>query len=303
MTARALTGNHFNGIRMPFFRDEGPAQDIGHAEHYAGWIGGVGVNVQYGPVESRGEWVPEDVSAFHGCIDGPMTVWTSVSLDSAGIATPTSFSAECGLGRDFFTFDYGTVMGDEGSALKYHRFWWGMGAVDGARNPRWPEEPRISDVLFGADATNDFGPTGYMTGWLNQRSTPLCEGLSDHECRVRFRSSNEARLDTLPVFVRDVLDALELVCEGSKRARPIDCDEDPIPAVSSPADLPEVQQHLECAAHAIESRAARTVFANLPVRVADALREESAIGSYPAAAGSYGANVARLRGVGSRAVS
>ena len=93
---------------------------------------------------------------------------------------------------------------------------------------------------------------------------------------------------------RSMLDGLELLCEMGRNLQS-SCDPSKPPEVRSVFELKNATNFLDCAANEIERRAGGLIFANLPKRAFDALRNESSSGAYPAAGGEYGAEISTLR--------
>lgn len=96
---------------------------------------------------------------------------------------------------------------------------------------------------------------------------------------------------------RDVLDALELLCQA-----PVDASELPSvtdactpPDVSSVRDLPQLEAYLGCVADRISARGDRAVIANVPQVVVDVIKAEAGLGAHPRVGGDYALAVTQLR--------
>ena len=150
------------------------------------------------------------------------------------------------------------------------------GNAPGGTN-RTRDRPPIADILFG-------GPTG--------------TALRNEPDRFLSSRTNEYRpIVNSGWHVGSLIDSVELLCEAGNTGGNVfaGCDPDSPPTVSTLSDVQNAQQYLQCGADGINSLAERVVFADMPVRALDALRETSAAGTYPAVGGQYGAQLTALR--------
>ena len=161
-------------------------------------------------------------------------------------------------------------------------FWVGMGAVtplpDGGRySERYDWVPSIRETLFGE----------------------LTHGTSLRYEQDRPVARPHPSTDLLPNGWRvgSTIDAVEVLCEAGNTGGSVfaGCDPDSPPSVNSLSDIENAQKYLECGADGINRFAERVVFANIPARAVDALREDSVVGTYPAVGGRYGTELSTIR--------
>ena len=94
---------------------------------------------------------------------------------------------------------------------------------------------------------------------------------------------------------RSFLDGIELYCNVKSGDRIKSCVDAAPPRIETAEDIPKAQPFLDCVAEEIETRGGMTLLTRFPRRALDPLRKESALGSFPATGGLYGAALSDTR--------
>lgn len=226
--------------------------------------------------------------------------------------TPLRFK-KCSDGYSYLTTD-GVTDQDRlvwsGSRLNYD-----LGSADGDTGT-WVKSGSNGDVVL---------KQGKWINWFTQFAEPnsvdfgILNGLSDAADAAGSQVSPELPrlvMNTLEGIVPEgvepvastgpklgdssdpgkvALDALDLYCQGVADGG-VECDANVAPPkISSAEQLPLAARYLQCIGDTISSRTGKMVLAKVPERAMDALRKSSALGSFPAVGGTYGAAVSRLR--------
>lgn len=109
-----------------------------------------------------------------------------------------------------------------------------------------------------------------------------------------FPLTNDGRFD-FQYLGRSFLDGTELYCKVRLGEHVKSCADAPPPTIVTAEDIPKAQPFLECVANEIETRGGMTLLTRFPARALDPLRKESALGSFPAVGGLYGAALSATR--------
>lgn len=192
--------------------------------------------------------------------------------------------------------------------------WWGgmstakssgnRGAILRAFVDEEPLTPVVRSLMPGAVAVE-----GVKCKSCSGGNPCVCSSMFPASCRDPARpevkgykpTDGTCAFSVVPIvqplkYTPDVLlDAAQLMCAVARDVNDFQCDPKNPPEIQHPRDYLKAKAFIECSARAINDKASLTVFSAFPERAIDALRKESAVGSFPAVGGTLGQEVAELR--------
>jgi hypothetical protein len=324
---RGATVGHLQDIHVPFYiRAENSTTEEGSwIETYPGSTAPVKVlnrsidfQADSNYVSIAGNGTPRHFRQFHLDIEDPeplLPAWRAPS--GSGIAEYEPFRT---VGGDLFEFAIGDVaLLNDQPELTTERFpggrysWWAHMSSSTVEAP--PNNNGIGGLYLGRNPPKFKVTPSYLPGGIYKRVATDCEkefvgveyvpsqcsNLSDPKpLRGDYDGcTGSCQYQTLSIQgpfeykAEHLLDAAELLCAANRDVADLRCT-DP-PTIQHPRDYQKAKFYVDCLGKEIQRKGAQTVLYGFPERAVDALRKESAVGSFPALGGTLGVEVGHLR--------